>query len=387
MRRKYKNSIAIISIYDKDGIVDEYIIYLIKLLKNVIPRVIVGVNGCLNDSSYAKLHEIVQEIHIRENSGFDFGVYRDIMENYILPSELEECDELVLCNDTCFGPFVSFESIFRKMDQENYEVWSMNYVKDCLLPYLQSYFLVFHDKAIYILKKFLIYEASQEAKNIWEAQGLEYGLNEVLISSGVRYGCYANTNEIEGNIDIYRAPDYAIRCMNFPMLKKKAFDIDFYHENNCLETLRLIQDNTDYPLEYILDVIRRKYNRRYLQKEWNMRHNSKCYFTPDYYTTRERLIGFCKNNEKIYLYGNGYMAIMVLARFGRYMHEFGGYIVSDEYYKEKEIQAENIIPFSAFNQDMMTIVALQEKSSKEVYEKLGFACNILYLSIPNNIWR
>ena len=42
---KDKGTIAIMSVYDPDGIVDDYIIYFLLSLKKVADRIIIAVNG------------------------------------------------------------------------------------------------------------------------------------------------------------------------------------------------------------------------------------------------------------------------------------------------------------------------------------------------------
>ena len=131
----YRDSLAIMSVYDSDGIVDDFIIFYLSSLKTVADRIIVVVNGKLTVSGEHKLRTITDEIYIRENIGFDFGAYKDVLEYYLKPEEIKQYQELILCNDTCFGPLVSFKEIFYKMRDKTLEMWSINYIDDILLPH------------------------------------------------------------------------------------------------------------------------------------------------------------------------------------------------------------------------------------------------------------
>lgn len=62
---------GIFFVYDKDGIIDEYIVYLLNSLKNFMDRLIVVSNGLLTSGSKEKLKRITDEILIRDNTGFD----------------------------------------------------------------------------------------------------------------------------------------------------------------------------------------------------------------------------------------------------------------------------------------------------------------------------
>lgn len=131
------------SVYDRDGIIDDYLIFFLMSLKIVSDRLVVAVNGLLTEEGEQKLRGVADEIYRRPNMGFDFGAYKDVLENYLKPRELEQYQELILCNDTCYGPFIPFEDIFAQMRERTLEFWSMNYIEDSLLPHFQSYFMVF----------------------------------------------------------------------------------------------------------------------------------------------------------------------------------------------------------------------------------------------------
>ena len=219
----YRDSLAIMSVYDSDGIVDDFIIFYLSSLKTVADRIIVVVNGKLTVSGEHKLRTITDEIYIRENIGFDFGAYKDVLEYYLKPEEIKQYQELILCNDTCFGPLVSFKEIFYKMRDKTLEMWSINYIDDILLPHFQSYFMVFRKNAIRILLDFLHREVDSKAVELAQAHGYEHGLSEVLLMNHVKSGFYTSKAQQNHNIDIFKSPDYAIKYLGFPMLREKYF--------------------------------------------------------------------------------------------------------------------------------------------------------------------
>ena len=59
---EYKGSLAIMSVYDPDGIIDDYIIFYLTSLKTVADRIIVVINGKLNVSGEHKLRTVTDEI-------------------------------------------------------------------------------------------------------------------------------------------------------------------------------------------------------------------------------------------------------------------------------------------------------------------------------------
>lgn len=379
--RMERKTLAIMAVYDPDGIVDDYIVYYLLSLKKVADRIIVVANGDLTGEGEDKLGGIADKIWIRENRGFDFGAYKEVICSCL--EEVSGYQELILCNDTCFGPFIPFEDIFLKMDSENLDFWSMNYIDDRLLPHFQSYFMVFQKEAIPLLVDFLDREVDIEAGKVAQAHGYEHALSEVMLISGLKHGYYTSGARCRHDIDIYGAPDHAIKDLGLPMLKKKAFSEEYDNRENVREALRLIAEEGSYPIKHILEYVKRTYGKDCRLDLGSPVPTALSVF-PRHPTTREDIIGFCRKHKKIYVYGNGYMSVLFLERFGRYMDEFGGYIVSDEYYTGSSWNGERVHPVSAMADDIPIIVALMEKSTRQIKDKLFHRQNVLFLSIRQN---
>ena len=140
--------LLIFSFYDKDGIVDQYILFLLRGLKQVVNELIVVINGMLKDEEEKKIVTLTNHILKRKNVGYDAGAYADVILNFLGKEELKKWDELVLCNDTFYGPFVPFEYIFNKMNLGKVDFWGLNYVENNITNHIQSYFLVFKKRII-----------------------------------------------------------------------------------------------------------------------------------------------------------------------------------------------------------------------------------------------
>lgn len=375
-------TLAIVSTYDRDGIIDDYLIFYLTSLKRVANRLIVTVNGELTETGEERLTAVADEIYRRPNTGFDFGAYRDVLEHYLKPGELEQYQELVLCNDTCYGPFVPFEDIFARMETGNAEFWSMNYIEDPLLPHFQSYFMAASGRGIRLVRDFLLQEVDSGIRNPIQACGYEHGLSERILSSGIKTDYY--TSHVKGyhDLDIFGAPDYAMELLGFPLLKKRAFSDELSVKDNCRRALCMIAEQGTYPVSYILENVKRIYHKDFseaLQKQYitQVSHFEKNY------AAREEVIAFCRKHKKVYVYGNGYMAVLFMARFGRYMNGFGGYVVSDEYYEETADQKEHIYKLSQIDRGAPLIVAMTAKVAVQVINSLWERVNILFLAVDS----
>lgn len=378
--KRDKGTLAIISVYDRDGIIDEYLIFYLASLRVIADRLVVAVNGELTGEGREKLMTVADEIYRRSNTGFDFGAYKDVLKNYLHPGESEEYRELILCNDTCYGPFESFEDIFDQMRERDVEFWSINYIEDSLLPHFQSYFMVFSGSAIQLLTDFLESEVDSGIVNPIQACGYEHGLSETILSSGIRTDYYTSKRKGQHNLDIFGAPDYAMELLDFPLLKRRAFSDELSVNDNCRRALRMVFQRGNYPIAYILENVYRIYHRDVMEALQKSYITKMSYFEKNY-TSRQEVIAFCRNHKKVYLYGNGYMSVLFMARFQRYMNAFGGYVVSDEYYVPTQDQTERVCRLSQTDPEAPLIVAMTEKMAIQITDKVRERKNVLFLSI------
>lgn len=375
---------AVMSVYDAEGIIDDYVLYYLNLLRKVTDRVIVIVNGYVGAEGKERLQSVADDIFIRPNRGFDFGAFKDVMKNYLPDTIWNDYQEIILCNDSCFGPFVPFEEIFHTMRGRNLEFWSINYRDNILIPYFESYFMVFSGRALGLLKSFLDEVVNGDVMDMTCAQGYEHDLSESVMQQGILAGCYTSGQERYPNLDIYRAPDYAVEYLGLPLLKKKCFSQEMIEKENCYAALEWIKKNTDYPIEYIERAVQRNYAFRIRKEDIERKHESRPHYFWKFYVSWEELISYCREHERVYIYGKGYLSTFITAHFRRYMNEFGGYIVSDEYYTKEMEADETVLPLSAVGKDAPIIVALLEERTREVSGVLEGWNNVVWLSVCND---
>ena len=110
--------IAIYDIFDKDGILDGYRTYFLQELKKVTDEIVAVVNGTLTADSRNELEDLVDEIFVRENKGLlAYGWIEGIA--HIGWDKLERYDELLMLNDSFFGPFYPLDEMFDAMEKSD----------------------------------------------------------------------------------------------------------------------------------------------------------------------------------------------------------------------------------------------------------------------------
>lgn len=97
----------------------------------------------LPDIELDKVRRWCMDVRLRENIGYDFVMWRDV----ILGLDLADVDELVLTNSSIFGPVRSLRGAFERMAGVGCDFWGMS-DSNQLGWHLQSYFLVFRRTAL-----------------------------------------------------------------------------------------------------------------------------------------------------------------------------------------------------------------------------------------------
>lgn len=200
--------LGIFSFYDNDGIVDSYIEFLLDEMLTVVDKLIVTVNGQVNEQGKGILQRYTEDLLIRENRGFDAGAYRDVIVD-VLGERIGDWDEVVLCNDTFFGPFVPMKQIFSEMGQKNVDFWGLDYSNNGIYYNLFGYFLVFGQRIIRdgVLTSFFRDRIDPHERDKLDIVGkFEMGIFRYMEHQGYSYGTYCSTS----GYSIFSSPDICI---------------------------------------------------------------------------------------------------------------------------------------------------------------------------------
>ena len=219
--------------YDKDSIIDDYVIYYLKELKK-IAATIVFVSCCnLSDKEIEKLNGIASHVIAQIHDEYDFGSYK---RGFLyLQDKLDEFDELIFANDSCYGPLYPLEKVFSKMGNEHCDFWGITknnfgYKKNLKhffvkRPHIQSYFIVFNKNVFTqdFFSNFIKSVKHQDTKK-QIISSYEIGLTELLVGKGLKYKTFINAYENINNITILKWRQI-IEKYNMPFIKKSLLDL------------------------------------------------------------------------------------------------------------------------------------------------------------------
>ena len=136
--------LAIFAFYNEKGLINDYVVTYLKYLKEVSDSIIFVADNEPNVKDLSKIFQLVSHIESYHHGEYDFGSYkigfRYAKEHYLL----DDVDEIILCNDSCFC-VDSLKPAFDKMSTKPCDFWSMTASNE-YEPHLQSFFLVVKKK-------------------------------------------------------------------------------------------------------------------------------------------------------------------------------------------------------------------------------------------------
>lgn len=377
MARGEGKRIAIFSFYDPEGIVYDYVKYYLDELKKNVHRMVIVVNGKILEDEKRKLELFTKEIVVRKNAGYDAGAYKECILNYIGKEKLKQYDELVLCNDTCFGPFIEFKKIFEEMHDDICDFWGMKKIERNCFSHLQSFFLVFRKK---ILQDNCFYNywneyIDENAECINDVYGtFEQGIYRMLDERGYISKCYGNS----GNIDNYNSCYYCLEAGDV-FIKKKCIAIKDEDDNDLMLALHFIKEKYIYDIKLIIDFALKKYNKQIILNR--VYHKPKCIYCDVLNLNEKQIIDFCSKFKKVYIYGAGIYAYNIyhLCQYNNIL--IAGIYVSN--LREQSIKEIHGIEICEWKNDLDEkdglIIALNKKNSYELRENIKSANNFLWL--------
>ena len=272
--------VAVYVFHDGEGIVDDYVVVFLKGLLKHIDRLVVVINGEVNDEGRKKIISLTNDIIIRENIGYDITGYKKGIE-YLGWDEIYKYDELILVNSTLYGPFYPFSEMFETMEKRDVDFWGItkhhmveyDVFGTCKYGYIpehiQSSFLVIRGDML----------KGKDFRDVWtnlpkiHSYAEAIGFFEVIFTKefkekGYKADTYINTDDLEGytRYPLMMMSYELVKNRRCPVMKQKSFSQNYYDiltdtvGNTTIDTFEYIRDNCDYDVNLIWDNILRLYN-------------------------------------------------------------------------------------------------------------------------------
>jgi len=279
-KKRFPKRAGIFFVFDKQGVIDSYIPYLLRDLKENLNYLLVVVNGVLSEDGRKTLSAVTPNIFVRDNVGFDAWAYKEGLE-YIGWKRLAEYDEVVLANYTNFGPVYPFREAFDAMNGRDVDFWGLtkhyglNFdpYKICKYGYVPA-----HIQASFIvIRKSML--MSSDFRQFWDSLPLIQSYDEsvcyheVILTKdfedkGYKSDVYINASDLaqyqEYPLMLY--PLELVRNRRCPVFKRKSF-FNIYGEflgvscgQSTWELYNYLANETNYDVGMIWESILRTCN-------------------------------------------------------------------------------------------------------------------------------
>lgn len=370
-----KRRLGVFVFYDAQGYVGDYIEYLLQDVKTQLQYLIVVCNGKLSEDGKRTFAKYADEIIMRPNIGFDAWAYREIIKKIYDEGIVENYEELLLFNDTFFGPFYSFADIFSDMAKKDVDFWGISYHQSEYIPrHIQSYFMNFGPG---ILKSGNLYEffdnLNMDEHNVLSVIAhMEFVLTEYLEQAGFSWATYVERNV---GVRLYYYPHEFLANDKLPILKVKTFGLSSEIDPEIVKSVKYLRERNLYDINLIEKQIWHKFHRRLSGYQESGNAES---FLPVPTTDLEGIKVFSKLHSGVYIYGAGFYGSIIMRHIGQ--ENVRGYIVSDDRYTVDSYEGMKVYKISQIDdRESGIVVALKAEYTQEVKGILEGFRNVLYL--------
>ena len=212
--------------YDKDNLVAPYVLYYLKALQTVASTVIFVSTSTLSDETKEALSPYCEKVIPRDNEGYDFMSYKIGLSHL----DYTQYDEVILCNDSVYGPFYPLIDAFHTMQTKTVDMWGMtdNHERSY---HLQSYFLVCRQNLL----------QSDAFKNFWDSvdtlsdkeriiELYEIGLSTHMLKEGFHLDAYSK-------VTVSLKEKILLQLQTLTLEKMKRKIISLLHQTTTSSTL------------------------------------------------------------------------------------------------------------------------------------------------------
>ncbi len=291
LQEKNIKRLVIYFIYDKQGIVDDYILYMLKAIKETGSEIEVVCNGKLTPDSREKISQITSGIMVRENRGFDVWAYKSVLDYYGW-EKLETYDEIIMMNFTIMGPVYPLQEMFHTMNQKDLDFWGITKyhlyeeadpfgtIEYGYIPeHIQSHFIAVRNPMIKSIEFQSYWDSMRKIHNYQEAIGFHEAIfTKKFAEAGFVYDVYADLEEKYNNHPILCATTRMLKEKRCPIFKRRSFMQEYsniLHDTfgqEAPDTLQFLKENTDYDTEMIWDNILRVENIADIKKNMQLNY-------------------------------------------------------------------------------------------------------------------
>lgn len=236
--------------YNKHGIVQDYVVYYVKQMSKIADVYYLGDFNKVDQKELDRLKPYTKFADAYRHGKYDYGCWQEMIINIIGWEKVKEYDELIFCNDSCYGPFFSISEILEKFENnEGADVFGFTKKSFKMQVYLEDYFMAFKKNVIIsdVFKDFLLSIKRKEyLRDI--SEDYELKLSKVLLKNNFKLKVFVENEFLDVNYNWKTLIE-----MKFPFFKIKNFTkfARKYKIESLFHWDKFLSKNTDYDLNII----------------------------------------------------------------------------------------------------------------------------------------
>lgn len=195
--------VAVFAHYDKNNLIEDYVVYFLSELKKVAEKIVFVSDSNVKDSELKKINTYIEKAIIGTHGEYDFGSYK---RGYIWAKEnglLDNCEEFILVNDSCYAPLFPFSDMFNEMSNRPVDFWGATQngkFTENKNIHIQSYFIVLKPQVFNsIFFNNFISNIKKEENKEDIVHKYEIGLSQLLINNHYKFDVYSKLSKKEEN--------------------------------------------------------------------------------------------------------------------------------------------------------------------------------------------
>ena len=240
--------------FDIHNKIENYVLHYLKSLVDCGAKIVFVSDSDLPNEELEKIKDFTVKIIAKHHGEYDFGSYKIGFEYCLNSGILDDFDELIFANDSCYAPLAPFEKMFETMDKKDVDFWGItaNKTKSTnFILHIQSFFYAFR-KSVFCSEYFknLVHSFSKLSSKEDIIFEYECGVTKKLEDCGFKWDVYCPSSLSHSDAYIY---DYKkLIKQGCPLLKRS---IPLKRARMPIFGLYNFIKSTGYNLSYIQEDI------------------------------------------------------------------------------------------------------------------------------------
>ena len=269
--------IGLFIVDSKCGFIGKYITVLLDDISKCMSSIIILlVGGDLDNEEKKKLKRYSEHIIISSKGSVSCAI-NEVMTSDAILSLIKTSDELVIFDDSFYGPFVSFSKVFAEMESSKADFWGITKRavhrkgEEIIREYLQKYFIVFRKK---MLEKDLFWnffkdDVSEEKGVDRTSSDFDYGITWFFSENDFSYDVYVKDDKLNSeatfNYNHVRYNPYLMLAKyKMPVLSRDCFSkkkkLSYGNGEEISRVFSYIKERFGYDVDIIWEDLLRKVN-------------------------------------------------------------------------------------------------------------------------------